>query len=399
MAPYHIMSKPIGPLCNLDCKYCFYLEKEALYDENQRWKMSDAVLERYVRDYIESQPGDQPVTFAWQGGEPTLCGVDFFRKAVALQKQYARGRTIENAFQTNGTLLNDEWCRFFKDENFLIGLSIDGPAKLHDAYRVGRDGGASHADVMRGLDCLKKHDVEFNTLTCVHRKNVEHPLDVYRFLRGIGSKHLQFIPIVERRPNALARQWGLSHAAPSDDEDSSPVYPWSVPSKGYGEFMFKIFERWVKKDVGRIYVQLFDVALGKWLKAPGGLCIFEETCGRALAIEHDGSLYSCDHYVYPTHKLGKLGEQSLAEMVDSPAQQQFGKNKRDTLPRQCRECTYRFACNGGCPKQRFLHTDDGKRSLNYLCAGYYHFFESADPYLREMAQLCHSGRAPSEIMT
>jgi len=399
------MVKPTGPLCNLDCSYCFYLEKEGLFAANERWKMNEETLERFVRFYIQSQPVDE-ITFAWQGGEPTLCGVEFFRKAVEFQKRYAEGKRIDNAFQTNGTRLDDEWGAFLAENNFLVGISIDGPEKIHNTYRVTKRGGGSFRDVIRGLDVLKKHGVEFNTLTCVHRANQDKGEEVYRFLKGIGSKFMQFIPIIERKPNREAQALGLELATPPklvaalerDDEPESPVTPWSVRPAGYGRFMIDIFDRWVRHDVGRYHVQLFDVALGKWLGIQGGLCVFDETCGNAMALEHDGNLYSCDHFVYPQYRLGNINEIPIANMVDSRQQVQFGLDKRDRLPRQCRECDYRFACNGGCPKHRFLQTRDGEPGLNYLCDGYYAIFKHMDPYMRVMADLYRQQRAPAEIM-
>lgn len=401
-APFHIMVKPIGPKCNLDCQYCFYLEKEVLFGDGERWKMNDEVLEAYVKRYIEAQPAD-PITFAWQGGEPTLCGVEFFEKVVKWQKQYGADRQIDNAFQTNGTLLDDEWGAFLKREKFLVGISIDGPAELHDAYRVTRSGGGTHVEVMRGIEVLKKHKVDFNTLTCVNRANQGHGAEVYAFLKGIGSRYMQFIPIVERLPDNEAKQLGLSHSTPpkfseEDDNLDAPVTEWSVQPKAYGRFMWSIFKRWVQQDVGKIYVQLFDVALGKWAGVPGGLCVFSEECGRALALEHDGSLYSCDHFVYPEYKAGNIKEQSMAEMADSPQQQAFGKAKRDTLPKYCRECEVRFTCNGGCPKQRFLLTPDEEPGLNYLCSGYRFIFNKMDPYMKAMAGLYRSGQPPAHVM-
>jgi len=400
--PFHIMVKPIGPKCNLDCQYCFYLEKEMLFGDGERWKMDDAVLESYVKRYIEAQPSRQ-VTFAWQGGEPTLCGVEFFEKVVRWQKQYGQGREIENAFQTNGTLLDDEWGAFFKRENFLIGVSIDGPAELHDAYRVTRSGKGTHEEVMRGIEVLKRHKVDFNTLTCVNRANQDKGPEVYAFLKGIGSRYMQFIPIVERLPDDEAKRLGLWHSTPpkfakEDDNLDAPVTEWSVQPKAYGRFMWSIFKRWVQQDVGKIYVQLFDVALGKWAGERGGLCIFSEECGRALALEHDGSLYSCDHYVYPDFKVGNIKEQSMAAMVDSAFQKGFGKAKKSTLPKYCRECEVRFACNGGCPKQRFLVTPEDEKGLNYLCSGYRFIFNKMDPYMRAMADLLQERQPPALVM-
>jgi uncharacterized protein len=395
---FHLLTKPIGPICNLDCKYCFYLEKEKLYPDERQWRMSDEVLEEYVRQYIQSQ-SSQEIFFAWQGGEPTLLGVDFFRKAIALQKKFAGGKNISNALQTNGTLLDDDWCKFFADEKFLVGLSIDGPAELHDKYRVDKGQKPTFDKVMRGLELLKKHRVEFNTLTVVNRANSQQPLEVYRFLKGIGSEFLQFIPLVER--NAAADENNFSFAAPPDSEhvDNSPVTEWSVEAEPYGNFLCTIFDEWVRRDVGKTFVQLFDVALGNWMGLGSSLCVFAEKCGTALAIEHNGDLYSCDHYVYPKYRLGNLMNQNLGEMVSSPRQLKFGNDKLDLLPQFCRKCEVRFACNGECPKHRFIKTPDGEDGLNYLCPAYKKFFNHIDPAMRTMAQLLRDGRAAAEIMT
>jgi uncharacterized protein len=397
------MVKPIGPKCNLDCQYCFYLEKEVLFDNAGRWKMDDRTLETFIRDYIEAQPPGVPITFAWQGGEPTLCGVEFFEKAVAWQKHYSKGRTIENAFQTNGTLIDDTWAEFFKREGFLIGVSIDGPEELHDALRVDRRGRGTFSEVIRGIEFLKKHRVDFNTLTCVNRSNMEHGAEVYRFLKEIGSRYMQFIHIVERLPDAEAERLGLSHATPpkfeeEDENLKAPVTDWSVQPKGYGRFMWSIFKRWVQADVGKIYVQLFDVALGKWAKIPGGLCVFAEDCGRAMALEHDGSLYACDHFVYPDFRLGNVNDRPLSDLANSSQQAAFGKDKSGSLPQYCHRCDFKFACNGGCPKQRFLLTPDNEPGLNYLCSGYKFIFSKMDPYMKVMADLYHAGQPPAEIM-
>ncbi len=401
--PFHVMAKAIGPICNLDCQYCFYLEKEKLYPDNERWKMSDERLEVFIRDYIAAQPG-QHVSFAFQGGEPTLLGVDYFRKVVALQKKYANGKTIETAFQTNGTLLNDEWCQLFAENNFLVGLSIDGPPELHDAYRVDKKQRPTHRAVMQGLGFLQRHRVEFNTLTCVNSLTVQHPEAIYRFLRDIGSRYLQFIPIVERKADEVAARLKLDLAAPPDLEipparrEPPEMAEWAVPAEAYGEFLVKIFDRWVRSDVGSVFVQLFDTALGKWVGAPGGLCYFSETCGRALAMEHNGDVFTCDHFVYPRYRLGNLLNQSLGELADSPAARKFGNDKRDTLPRYCRECEVRFACNGECPKHRFTYTPDGEWGLNYLCPAYKRFFNHVAPAMQIMADLLHQRQPPATIM-
>jgi uncharacterized protein len=408
---FHVMTKPIGPICNLDCKYCFYLEKESLYRENiypeerkarPSWQMPDDVLETYIRQYIEQQEIPE-ICFAWQGGEPTLLGVRFFRNVVALQHKYANGKRILNALQTNGTLLDDEWGAFLADEQFLVGLSVDGPEPLHDAYRVDKQGRPTFAQVMRGLEVLQRHGVEYNTLTVVNRKNSVHPLEVYRFLKRIGSTFHQFIPLVERSlvapppaENGLLQV--LLAPPPQRNSPRSPVTEWSVESEAYGRFLIAIFDEWVRNDVGQTFVQMFDVALGIWAQAGVGLCVFAPTCGTALAMEHNGDVYACDHYVYPEYRRGNIMETPLKELVAAPEQRKFGQDKSDTLPRYCRRCEVRFACNGECPKHRFLKTPDGEWGLNYLCAGYKRFFTHIAPYMQTMTQLLQERRAPAEIM-
>ncbi|MEO6965578.1 MAG: anaerobic sulfatase-maturation protein [Acidobacteriaceae bacterium] len=389
------MAKPTGPICNLDCKYCFYLEKENLYPGNHSWAMSEEVLESYIRQYIQSQAAPT-ITFAWQGGEPTLLGIEFFRKVVELEQKHSDGRPIANAFQANGVLLNDSWAEFFAENHFLVGLSIDGPRELHDCYRVNKGGKATFDSVMAGIGCLKKYDVEFNTLTVVNRTNSYHPLDVYRFLREVGSGYMQFIPIVER----ITRSPGLEglHLIGPNWKSSAEVSDWSVEPLQYGEFLCTIFDEWVRRDVGQSFVQIFDVALESWHGMPQGLCVFRETCGAALAIEHNGDLYSCDHFVYPENNLGNIMAAPLESLVKSSQQRRFGTAKRTSLPRYCRECEVRFACNGECPKHRFLQTPDGEPGLNYLCAGYKRFFQHIDPYMEFMAGELQSDRAPANVM-
>ncbi len=398
---FHVMTKPIGPICNLDCSYCFYLEKEKLFPSNENFKMSDEVLETYIRSYIQSQKVPE-ISFAWQGGEPTLLGVDYFRKVVELQKKHAAGRRVTNALQTNGTLLDDEWSEFLAAHHFLVGLSIDGPPKLHDAYRVDKKQRPTYDNVIRGLRLLRKHGVEFNTLTVVNRINSQQPLELYRFLRDNGSGFIQFIPLVERLADTEAARLGLDLALPPkvDDPDPAglPVTEWSVRPKDYGNFLTTIFDEWVRRDVGKVFVQLFDVALGNWSGNGGGLCVFNETCGSALAVEHNGDVYSCDHYVYPEYRLGNLMQEPLGDMVDSGFQKKFGTDKRDALPRYCRECEVRFACHGECPKHRFLRTPDGEQGLNYLCAAYKQFFRHIDPAMTTMTRLLQNRRAPAGIM-
>lgn len=396
MKPFHIMAKPNGPICNLDCTYCYYLEKENLYPKSGRdYRMPDKVLESYIRQYIEAQPGGY-VSFAWQGGEPTLLGIPFFQRVIDLQQKYAAGKTIDNAFQTNGTLLDDVWGEFLASNRFLIGLSVDGPQEIHDAYRVDKGGQPTFARVMRGLNVLKKHGVEFNTLTVVNRKNSYRALEVYRFLKQVGSKYLQFIPIVEQvaeQPDAnglvLIKPFTKQKAAVSD---------WSVEPLQFGKFLTTIFDEWVRHDVGRTFVQIFDVALESWAQVPQSLCVFAPKCGQALAIEHNGDLYSCDHFVYPDNKLGNILEKAIAGLVASPQQARFGNAKELGLPSDCRQCDVRFACNGECPKHRFTTTSNGEYGLNYLCAGYKHFFHHIDPYMRFMASELKHGRAPARVM-
>jgi len=397
---FHLLTKPVGPICNLDCKYCFYLEKEKLYPNESQWRMSDAVLEEYVRQYIRSQPVPE-INFAWQGGEPTLLGVDFFRKATELQTKHASGKTIFNAIQTNGTLLDDEWCEFLRANKFLVGLSIDGPAELHDKYRVDKRQQPTFDAVMRGLELLKKHGVEFNTLTVVNRGNSKQPLEVYRFLKSIGSQFLQFIPLVERAAPAEMKSAGYDFAAPplpGLPENASAVTPWSVEAGQYGSFLCAIFDEWVRHDVGKTFVQLFDVALGNWMGLGSSLCVFAEKCGAALAIEHNGDVYSCDHYVYPRHKLGNVMNRSLGGMVNSQQQIKFGNDKLDSLPKFCQDCEVRFACNGECPKHRFIKTPDGEDGLNYLCPAYKRFFNHINPAMSTMSRLLQTDQAPAGIM-
>ena len=392
---FHIMTKPVGPICNLDCKYCFYLEKERLYPGTQHWAMSPDLLERYVRDYIAAQPADE-VHFAWQGGEPTLLGIDFFRAVVELQQRYANGKSIHNALQTNATLIDGAWAEFFAANRFLVGVSIDGPREIHDFYRVDKGQAPTFDRVMRGLRTLQQHGVDFNTLTVVHRHNAQFPVEIYRFLKEIGSAFLQFIPIVERAA-AQPGRGDLVLIQPSS-QAAAAVTDWSVESEAWGKFLARIFDEWVRQDVGRVYVQLFDVALESWFGLDPSLCIFRRTCGSALAMEHNGDLYSCDHFVYPDNRLGNIAETALDQLVSSPQQTAFGRHKLDSLPRMCRECEVRFACNGECPKHRFLNTPDGEPGLNYLCSGYKYFFNYIDPFMKFMAAELRAGRPPANIM-
>jgi uncharacterized protein len=389
---FHVIAKPAGPACNLACSYCFYREKERLYPTVRRFVMTDGVLEAFIRQYIEAQ--DVPVvSFTWQGGEPTLLGVDYFRRVVELEQRYANGKRIENAFQTNGTLLDDEWAEFLAKERFLVGISIDGPATLNDRWRLDHAGRATLARVLSGLAALKRHRVEFNTLTCIQRQNAERPLDVYRFLRELGASFMQFIPVVELRAD------GQPEAAGSETEaDGERVTEWSVGPEQYGRFLCTVFEEWVRRDVGRVCVQSFEVALAAWMGQDSSLCLFRPTCGLALVVEHNGDVYACDHFVDQDHRLGNLTQEPLIEMVRGETQTSFGREKA-RLPVRCETCDMRFACHGGCPKQRLVRdAADGPRA-NYLCPSYETFLRYADPYMRFMADELTCGRSAAGVMT
>ncbi len=382
---FHLMTKPRGAICNLDCKYCYFLSKERLYPGSD-FRMSETLLEEYTRQFIDAQHVPE-VTFAWQGGEPTLMGLDFYRQAIGYQQKHKKpGTRIYNTLQTNAVTLDDAWCQFFAEHDFLIGVSLDGPQPLHDAYRVDKGGAPTFDRVMNGIRLLQKHGVEFNILTTVHAANADFPLDIYRFLRDeVGTNFMQFIPIVER-DNDTGYQEG------------SDVTERSVGAEQYGRFLMAIFDEWVRHDVGRVFVQIFDVALAAWTGNNPGLCIFEETCGTALEMEHNGDVYSCDHYVEPAYKLGNITEIPLSEIVVMDKQRDFGQAKRDTLPDYCVQCDVRFVCNGGCPKNRIIDTPSGDPGLNYLCAGYKAFFTHIDAPMRFMASELAHRRSPANVM-
>ncbi|MCR9198388.1 MAG: anaerobic sulfatase maturase [Planctomycetaceae bacterium] len=399
--PFHVMTKPIGPICNLDCTYCYYLHKEELYPRGNKWKMTDDCLESYIAQYIRSQPpGTSEITFAWQGGEPTLLGLDFFERCVEIQQKHERrGMSISNTLQTNGVLLDDDWCRFFLKHRFLIGLSIDGPADLHDEFRVDHQGAGSHSRVMAAMRKLRKFGVEYNALVVVNRHNGAHGGRIYRYLRDAGCRYVQFIPIVEKQ--------GIGRHAETDapltgftafDKAQSAVSSRSVLPEQFGQFLIDVFDEWVQRDVGRVFVQIFDQALSAWVGVEPSLCVFRRTCGRALAMEHNGDVYSCDHFVEPEHLLGNVNVIPLEELVNSGQQQAFGDAKLETLPQYCLDCEVRHACNGECPKNRFLMTPDGAEGLNYLCAGYRAFFNHIDGPMQKMAQLLKQRRSPALIM-
>jgi uncharacterized protein len=382
---FHVLAKPSGAICNLDCSYCFFLSKEALYP-GDRFRMAEPVLRAYLRQLLEAHEGPE-VTIAWQGGEPTLMGVDFYRRAVALAEELKRpGVQLEHTIQTNGTLLDDEWAAFFAEHRFLVGLSVDGPRELHDHFRVDKKGRPTFDRVMAGHEVLRRHEVDVNILCTVHAANEDHGVDVYRFFRDdLGARYLQLIPIVER-DNETGFQEG------------DTVTDRSVSATGWGRFLRDVFDEWVHHDVGTMFVNNFDSALAKWLGLTGGLCIFEETCGGAVALEHNGDVYSCDHYVEPGYLLGNVTRTHLVELVAKPEQRAFGDAKRSTLPRYCRECPVRFACNGECPKNRFTATPDGEPGLNYLCEGYRSFFTHIDRPMQHMARLLREGRYADEVM-
>lgn len=402
---FHVMAKPSGADCNLDCGYCFYLEKSTLYRDERRHRMNMEVLESYVVNYIASHTEQAEVAFTWQGGEPTLMGLDFYRSAVRLQQQHAAGRKVTNSFQTNGLLINDQWSRFLAEHDFLVGLSLDGPADIHDEYRVTSGGSPSHALVLRALSSLKKHKVRFNILACVNRRSSQEPLRVYEHFLQLGVEYIQFIPIVERLPDAADAAMGFTLHGPDSElllSASHKVEPmltsWSVGSEDYGTFLNAIFDIWIKRDVGRIYVMNFEWALANYMGEPGAACHHQPTCGRAVVVEHNGDVFSCDHYVYPNHRLGNLTNQSLAALLQTPQQLKFGEDKLTSLPRQCQQCNMLKGCWGGCPKHRFIETDDGEPGLNYLCKGYYQFFAHTAPYLRAISGLIAQGRSPSEMV-
>jgi uncharacterized protein len=387
---FHLLSKPTGAICNLDCAYCFFLDKELLYP-GSKFRMSDELLETYIRQLIESHQTNR-VTIAWQGGEPTLMGLEFYRRAMEIAEKYRRpGTTFEHTMQTNGTKLDDDWCAFFKEHNFLIGISIDGPRQLHDVYRVDKGGQPTFDKVMRGLRLLQKHAVDYNILTTVNRVNADYPLDVYHFLRDeAGTDWMQFIPVVER-----INEDGLTLY-----QQGTTVSERSVLPEQFGHFLSAIFDEWVHQDVGQVYVQTFEAAVRNWLGMPSsGMCVFNETCGLGVALEHNGDLYACDHYVEPDFLLGNIQQEHMIELMVSPQQQKFGQDKRDTLPQYCLDCNVRFACHGECPKNRFIKTPDGEAGLNYLCAGFKHFFHHVDYPMKIIAGLIRRGRQAAEVMS
>jgi len=378
---FQIMVKTVGAICNLDCHYCYYLKKESLYPKGSVFRMNDELLEKYISQHIQATP-KEIVSFSWHGGEPTLIGLEFFRKAVQLQKKHLPpNKKLINGIQTNGLLIDEAWCEFLAQENFYIGLSLDGPKDLHDRYRVTKGQKPTHKQVVQAFQLLRRHKVHVDLLCVVHDVNVKHPTAVYRHLKEIGGEYLQFLPLVER----------------ADDAERSLVSR-SVPAAAYGEFLCTIFDEWIRNDVGKIFIQLFDESVRPFLGMDHALCIYRETCGDVPVVEHNGDFYSCDHYVLPEYKIGNLNEQSLADMVEHPAQREFGTRKWTSLPRFCRECEVLSMCNGGCPKDRFIKTPDGEDGLNYLCAGLKRFFTHSKPYFEKFARLVDAGEATEKLM-
>jgi uncharacterized protein len=375
--PIYIMLKPIGAVCNLRCEYCYYLDKKDLYPQAKNFVMNDEVLERFIQQYIESQTMSE-VLFTWHGGETLMRNRDFYEKALRLEQKYAQGRRIDNCIQTNGILLTDDWCKFFKDNNFLVGISIDGPQHCHDRYRRTRDGRPSFIKVMNGINLLKKYGVEYNVMAVVNDYNVDYPLEFYNFFKDIDCHYIQFTPIVEQINGQFA--------------------PWNVPSEKWGDFLITIFNDWVRKDVGNFFIQYFDSTLANWMGVPPGVCTLSATCGQAGVMEFNGDVYSCDHFVFPEYKLGNIHDKTITGMMYSEKQRQFGRDKYETLPRQCKECEFLFACHGECPKNRIIKTEDDETGLNYLCKGYYKFYKHVAPYMDFMKKELENKRPPANIM-
>lgn len=396
--PVYVMTKPAGALCNLACEYCYYLEKSKMYKHRPAsgsGVMSDELLERFTREYIEMHPPGSPVLFTWHGGEPMMRPLTFYQKAIALQQRYAAGRHVDNAFQTNGTLITDEWARFFRDHHFLVGVSIDGPQDFHDAYRRSRGGRPSFRQVMRGISILNRYGVEWNAMAVVNDLSVQYPLDFYHFFKGIGCRYIQFTPVVERY---WRHDDGRMLASPAEGVGAAEVTDFSVTPEAWGQFLCQLFDEWVRHDVAEFYIQIFDATLANWAGVAPSVCSLAETCGHAAAMEHNGDLYVCDHFVFPEYRLGNIYEQSLQQMMSSPAQLRFGADKRDKLTDQCRRCTYQFACHGECPRNRFASSVDGQWGHNYLCAGYYRYFEHVAPYMDFMKYQLQHQQAPALVM-
>ena len=391
--PLYVMLKPAGAHCNLACKYCYYLEKNNLYDKSHRHIMSDEMLEQFTREYIEAQTMPQ-VLFTWHGGEPLMRSIDFYKKALALQKKHARGRRIDNVIQTNGTMLTDEWCEFFAQNNWLVGISIDGPQEYHDHYRLTTTGNPSWQKVMHGIELLKKHHVEWNAMAVVNAYNADHPLEFYHFFKDNGCQYLQFTPIVER---LTKHHDGRTLASLADDKEI-PLADFSVTPEQWGNFLCAIFDEWVRNDVGKMFVEIFDCTLANWMGVLPGICAYSKNCGHAGVMEHNGDVYSCDHFVFPEYKLGNIRDHTLIEMLYGDKQHAFSRLKHTSLPRQCKECDMEFACHGECPKNRFEKDKYGEPGLNYLCKGYYQYYSHVAPYMDFMKRELQAQRPPANIM-
>ena len=390
--PMYVMLKPAGSLCNLRCKYCYYLEKNELYKDSRNHIITDELLEKFIKEYIEAQTMPE-VLFTWHGGETLMRPVSFYKKALELQRVYGRGRRIDNCIQTNGTLITDEWCQFFKENNFLVGVSIDGSQEFHDEYRKTATGKPTFRQVMKGINLLNKHGVEWNALAVVNDFNADYPLDFYHFFKEIGCHYIQFTPIVERivdRADSLTLAPGM--------QEGGRMADFSVTAEQWGDFLCAIFDEWVHHDVGNYYIQLFDATLANWVGQAPGICTMARECGHAGVMEFNGDVYSCDHFVYPEHKLGNLHSQTIYEIMNSPKQKEFSKMKHLMLPQQCKECNFLFACHGECPKNRFVKDKYGNPGLNYLCSGYHKFFTHVAPYMDFMKNELDHHRAPANVM-
>lgn len=397
---FHILAKPIGPICNIECKYCFYNEKKVLFHDEKDFRMSDIVLEQFIKKYITSQAIPE-IQFVWQGGEPTLMGLAFFKKVISFQEKYSDGKKIINSIQTNGILLNKEWCDFLKENKFIVGISLDGTEGIHDEYRVDLNGRPTFLKVLSSLSLLKEYKIPFNVLVCVTSKSASKALEIYNFLKEQGVEYIQFTPIVERIPDDTAIKIGLKHSTPNsinETDQQSRVTDFSVKPGTYGNFLIDVFDEWVRNDVGSIYVMNFEWALESWLGLPSTVCIFSKQCGRALAIEHNGDIYSCDHYVYPEYFLGNVLHDDLSEIIMSKKQKELGKSKETSLPQVCMECEVKFACNGECPRHRFVRTYDDKTGLSYLCSDYKKFFTHIHPYMKVMVKLIENNLPASKVM-
>ncbi len=403
---YHAMIKPIGAICNLDCTYCYYLHKKELLGSDQKFRITDEILETHIRQYIEGQDRSE-VVFSWQGGEPTLLGIEFFEKVVALEQKYKKpNQRVENDLQTNGTLLNEDWGKFLRKNNFLVGLSIDGPKALHDNYRIANDGKPTFDKVFAASQMLHRHGVPFNTLSVINRVNAKRPLDVYRFLKTeVRPRQMQFIPCVEPKVfrEIAPQRWDPATLPVQDSPGSHPGHPdsvvtdWSIDPDDWGYFLCKVWDDWYHRDIGKVFVNHFETAVAQWRGMDSQLCIYHEFCGKGVAMEHDGSLYSCDHYVYPEYKLGNIMEISSSRMVFSDEQQKFGMNKFNSLPRQCRDCAFLFACNGECPKNRLIRTKDGEPGLNYLCSGLQKYWHHIDADVKDICRRLAQNQSPEPV--